>query len=212
MSEPLTPRPFWNDGGPLLIAPEAAIALWEGTDAPSSGRVVEADFRWSAPDAPATDYDRACDSGAESAIALDVGPSWVVVLGTAAAQSARWLPGRAADEVYAVGIEAVDDAGPERLTELATAQPSAAWRPLLGSVAVGPAGLLMAHAASRLSDVRELGAFAASGNDEGDAALIGDGLRYALAAGSYGVAVCDVATLAGEYLTFVRFAPRVIAT
>jgi hypothetical protein len=211
MPDRLTPRPFWNDGGPLLIAPEAALPHWGGSDTPSGGRVVEAQFRWSAPDAPATDYDRACDSSAESAIALDVGPAWGVVLGTAAAQSALWLPGQAASEVYAVGIEAVDDMQPERLAALAAAQPPSAWKPLLREAVVGPSGLLMAHAASRLTEVRELSAVTAADSAEAEGAVIGDGLRYPLAAGRYDIAACDVVTPAEEYLTFVRFAPRVAA-
>ena len=73
-SAALIPRPFWNDGGPLLIAPQAAIA--------------------------------ACDVDPESAAAPDVGPSWGVVIGTAAAQSALWLSGRAPREFFAVVIEA----------------------------------------------------------------------------------------------------------
>jgi hypothetical protein len=205
------PRSFWNDGGPLLIVPEAAIPHWEGTDAPSGGRVVAAESRWSAPDAPATDYDRACDGDPASATALQVGPAWGVVLGTAAAQSALWLRGRVADEVYAVGIEAVDDNRPERLLDLAAGRPPSVWQQLVADAAVGPDGLLMAHAASRLTEVRELSALITDTGEEVQGAVIGDGLRFRLTAGRYTVATCDVATPAGEYLTFVRFAPRVAA-
>ena len=69
----------------------------------------------------------------------------------------------------------------------------------------------MAHAASRLTEVRELDAFTAAEGDETDGAVIGDGLRYPMVAGRYDVAACDVVTPAGEYLTFVRFAPHVAA-
>jgi hypothetical protein len=92
MIDDSVPRPFWNDGGPLLIAPQAAVRWWEGGDAPSDGRLVDAQARASGFDV-ATDYDRACDIDPESAGTLDVGESWSVVIGTAAAQSALWLPG-----------------------------------------------------------------------------------------------------------------------
>ena len=66
----------------MLIAPQAAIAAWDGTDPPLD-RVVEARSRWGASDAAACDYDRACDVYPESAAAPSVGPSWGVVIGTA---------------------------------------------------------------------------------------------------------------------------------
>jgi hypothetical protein len=50
----------WLDRGPYLLLPEKLADRWEGSDPPSGGRVVEADFRWNA-EGPATDYDRACD-------------------------------------------------------------------------------------------------------------------------------------------------------
>lgn len=202
VTEPSLPRRFWNDGGPLLVAPEAAVALWEGAEAPSAGRVVSAVSRWQDAGAPACDYDRACDVDSESAGALAVGESWAIVIGTAAAQSGQWLPGSDARTFYAVGIEAADDTAPERLRSLASAP--AEWRTLRQRVAIGPDGLLLAHAASRLSEVRELPATASAPED---GATIGDGLRYPAPAGEYSVSVRDVATPAGEYLTFVRFSP-----
>lgn len=201
MTHPLDPRPFWNDGGPLLIAPQPALGLWEGTDAPGGGRVVTAASRWRDPGAPACDYDRACDVDPGSAGAVAIGDSWGVVIGTAAGQSAQWLPAGDAGTFYALGIEAADDTAPARL--LALASTPGEWRVLRERAAVGPEGLLLTHAASRPADVRELSAVA-SARDDG--AVIGDGLRYAAPAGEYAISVRDVVTLGGEYLTFIRFA------
>jgi len=139
-----------NDGGPLLIAPQAAVAAWEGTDAPSNGRVVSAKFRWSNENDPASDYDRACDVDPQTAAAIDIGEHWGIIIGTAAAQSAHWLPGSDADEFYAVGIEAADDASPERLRALTSE--ATEWRLLRAQVSVATEGLLLAHAASRYDD------------------------------------------------------------
>jgi hypothetical protein len=203
MNDDSVPRPFWNDGGPLLIAPQAAVPWWEGGDPPSDGRVVHAEARASGHDV-ATDYDRACDIDPESAGALDVGESWGVVIGTAAAQSAFWLPGADPREFFAVGIEAADDTAPDRLRELAAAPGS--WRVLRERLAVGPEGLLLAHAASRLTEVRERPATMPAAGGESEAALIGHGLRFAAPAGEYTVSARDVGTSSGEYLTFIRFA------
>jgi hypothetical protein len=194
-----SPRPFWNDGGPLLIVPQAAVALWDGAEAPSAGRVVDAASRWQDAGAPACDYDRACDVDPDSVGALEIGESWGIVLGTAAAQSAQWLPGSDARAFYAVGVEAADDTTPERLRSLASAPGE--WRTLRERIAVGPEGLLLAHAASRPREVRELPATTSAE----DGAVIGDGLRFRAPAGEYSVSARDVITPAGEYLTFVRF-------
>ena len=48
-----------GDGGPLILIEQTYLADWEGSDAPSKGRVVEADSRWGLE--VATDYDLACD-------------------------------------------------------------------------------------------------------------------------------------------------------
>ncbi|MDQ3520599.1 MAG: immunity 21 family protein [Gemmatimonadota bacterium] len=202
-SESLVPRPFWNDGGPLLIAPQAAVAAWEGTDAPSNGRVVSAKFRWSNENDPASDYDRACDVDPQTAAAIDIGEHWGIIIGTAAAQSAHWLPGSDADEFYAVGIEAADDASPERLRALTSE--ATEWRLLRAQVSVATEGLLLAHAASRLSEINERPAMMPSVDADAEPALIGDGLRYLARTGEYTVSAGDVVTAAGEYLTFIRF-------
>ena len=194
-----------NDGGPLIIVPQAAVESWEGSDTPSGRRTVHAVFRWSDPDAPACDYDRACDVDPESAGALNIGDSWGVVIGTAAAQSAQWLPGSEPRQFYAVGIEAADDTAPDRLRALASS--AADWRILLERVRIGPEGLLLTHAASRSAEVRELPALMPATDGKIVAALIGDGLRHKVPGGEYNVSTQDVSTPGGEYLTFIRFTP-----
>ena len=197
------PRPFWNDGGPVIIVPQAALQAWEGGDPPSEGRVVEARTRWDAATAPATDYDRACDVDPESAGLLEIGTSWGVVLGTAAAQTAHWLPGATPSQFYAVGIEAVDNASPERLRALASS--AGDWQRLCERAPIGPEGLLLAHAACRLSEVTERSAMTAADEAERAGAVIGDGLRFELPGGEYAIDARDVTTEEGDYLTFVRF-------
>jgi hypothetical protein len=52
-------EPIGTTGGPLIIMPSILLNDWFGCfDAPTPR---EATFRFSDPDAPATDYDRACD-------------------------------------------------------------------------------------------------------------------------------------------------------
>ena len=48
-----------GDGGPLILMEERLLPYWEGSDAPSNGRIVEAESRWGLN--VATDYDLACD-------------------------------------------------------------------------------------------------------------------------------------------------------
>jgi hypothetical protein len=50
-----------DENAPLLLVSRSHVADWEGIDPPSNGRIVKATFRWGDADAPATDYDRACD-------------------------------------------------------------------------------------------------------------------------------------------------------
>ena len=69
-----------SGGGPLLLVPGEHLPSWEGTDPPSGGRQIEAQFRWSGQDEPATDYDRACDVEEWLGL-LDIGAGEGVVLG-----------------------------------------------------------------------------------------------------------------------------------
>src|SRR5260370_41091178 len=50
-----------SNGGPLLLVSGEPLPSWEGTEFPSDGRQIEAQFRWNGQAAPATGYDRACD-------------------------------------------------------------------------------------------------------------------------------------------------------
>lgn len=82
---------FWitSNGGPLLLLPRSLLAHWSGVDAPSDGRVIEAQFRWN-PDQPASDYDRACDVQGYTGV-LAVGDGWGLVIGDEP-NPVRWLP------------------------------------------------------------------------------------------------------------------------
>lgn len=53
----------WVDtnSGPYIVLAWEHRAAWEGTDPPTGGRVVRAEFRWDGPGKAATDYDEACD-------------------------------------------------------------------------------------------------------------------------------------------------------
>ena len=204
MTASLIPRPFWNDGGPLLILPPEAARAWEGGDEPSGGRVVTAHFRATEAAAPATDYDRACDAP-DTATVIAIGDSWGIVLGTAAAQSAQWLPGWQQDAFYVLGIEALYDASQDRLRRLIDAQLPSSWRTLLAAVEVGAGGLLLMHAADRPTEIREHSALRDVEPSDAPGAVIGEGLRFSASPGTYEIAACDVVTPEEEHLTFVRF-------
>ena len=69
-------------GGPLLLLAAEWIEAWEGVDPPSGGRVVrlaDADKRL-IPEAPASDYDRACEIE-EPLANLEVGNGRGIVIG-----------------------------------------------------------------------------------------------------------------------------------
>jgi hypothetical protein len=141
----------------------------------------------------------------EYAAALRVGESWGIVLGTEVAQEAQWLTTSDPHRFYLVGIAVADDATPDRLRQLAATQPPDAWRVLLENALIGAKGLLLTHAASRATEVKEYSAFAS--NREGDvrAAFIGDALRFDAPQGTYRIEAWDVIEPASEVLTFVRF-------
>jgi hypothetical protein len=69
-----------TDAGHLILMPAAARPHWSGIEPPPDGREIAVRFRSNAPDAPATDYDRACDIDDYVGV-LDVASSWGVVLG-----------------------------------------------------------------------------------------------------------------------------------
>jgi immunity protein 21 of polymorphic toxin system len=69
-----------SNGGPLLLVPGERLPSWEGTEPPADGRQIDAQFRWNGQDAPATDYDRACDVKGWLGL-LDVGAGQAIVLG-----------------------------------------------------------------------------------------------------------------------------------
>lgn len=76
------------DGGPLMLIEEKYLTSWEGSNAPSNSRIVEANFRWGLE--VATDYDRACDI--EDYIGLiNVGEGKAIVLG-GDEMATTWFP------------------------------------------------------------------------------------------------------------------------
>jgi hypothetical protein len=67
-----------GDGGPLILMEQKHLANWEGSNAPSNGRVVEANSRWGLE--VATDYDIACDVEVYLGL-INVGEGKALVLG-----------------------------------------------------------------------------------------------------------------------------------
>lgn len=94
--------PVWvtPERGPLLLIPRPALMAWGGVEQPRNGRVIEARSRWREPDAPATDYDRACDLAGPLAGPLAVPLAMIDVNGREALVvggkplSTTWLPQR----------------------------------------------------------------------------------------------------------------------
>lgn len=77
-----------GDGGPIILMEEALLPFWEGSNEPSNGRIVEAEFRWGLD--VATDYDRACDINNWAGV-VDVADGFALVLGTSG-DTATWVP------------------------------------------------------------------------------------------------------------------------
>ena len=114
---------FTGSGGPQLLLPEELLEEWSGVDSPRNGRVVKTKGKWDE-DAPATDYDRACDVE-ELIECVEVGAGHGIVLGGEPHPTAflprpnggllvRWVQGRTEREVLeALGrIDADDDGTP----------------------------------------------------------------------------------------------------
>src|SRR6266404_7590423 len=79
------------DGGPHLLIPDEWAPLWKGSSEPSHGRLVHAQFRWSAePGAVDTDYNAACDVH-ELVGVIPVGQGAALVLGDEVPMS-TWVP------------------------------------------------------------------------------------------------------------------------
>lgn len=78
-----------SDGGPLMVLERRLLSHWEGSDAPSGGRIVEAESRWGLD--VATDYDRACDVS-DWIDSIRVGDGEALIFG-GDESAATWLPG-----------------------------------------------------------------------------------------------------------------------
>ena len=83
-------------GGPLLLVPGEHLPSWGGVEPPADGRRIEAQFRFSGQDDPATDYDRACDVTGWLGL-LDIGAGHGIVLGGEPLDTA-WQASAAAGE------------------------------------------------------------------------------------------------------------------
>ena len=70
-----------STGVPFLLCPVELADEWEGSQEPSNGRIVEANFRAFGPDSIATDYDRACDAASDYINLIQIGNSTALVLG-----------------------------------------------------------------------------------------------------------------------------------
>ena len=105
-----------SEGGPLILLSATSLREWEGIDIPADGRRVEAEFRWHGDkNAPASDYDRACDI-ADYIGLISVGLGQGLVLGDEP-NSTCWLPhGPSAGTLVRVVCE------PEDADDEATAQ------------------------------------------------------------------------------------------
>lgn len=104
------------------------LAAWEGSSEPSGGRVVAASTRWSRdPNAPATDYDLACE--VEGVLGLvPVGGGYGLVLGDEVPMS-TWLPVRHSSAVDLVVPLAWGDFGDELFSEALATVPETAFEP-----------------------------------------------------------------------------------
>jgi hypothetical protein len=200
---PAEARWYWNDGGPLLVLPCEHAGAWEGTDPPTGARVVPARSRWAAPDAPATDYDRACDVGEFMAL-LELEGTWGLVLSSEVAQAAAWLPDEAnADVAYLFAVANLDGDSDGALREILETLSPESWQILSRTLPVERSGLLLLHAADRGDDVRVWPARTPEVPERG--AVIGEGLAQPLRAGRYELAGVEVHTAAGDYLAIARF-------
>jgi hypothetical protein len=193
---------FCNDGGPLIVLPENPRPLWEGTEPPSAGRVVNARFRFD--DEVATDYDRACDVEEPAELLVQDG-GWVLILG-GVVQRAAWL--RISDDCFLVVSEDwLPDDSDVALRARYEAMTDYPWFLVKHDVQIGPGGLVLTHAGSTLSDA------ALSSFDEMPKrgySVIGDGIRYPVAPGTYrieaeSIKASDAALLADFRGSFVRF-------
>lgn len=131
---------FMNDGGPLLVLPDALRAAWTGS--PDE-------------DALAGDYGRACanDDG-ESVAVLAVGEGLAVVVGT---PNARWIVDDASAQFVLDGGITGEDGTDELLLRELPDLDEAGWTPLLDAWEID-GNLVLFHAACSGTEVDPLAA------------------------------------------------------
>jgi len=69
-----------SEGGPLIFMPNAAMKDWDGARPSKPPKHVSATFRYADANAPATDYDRACDVSGYLCV-IHVGDHEALVIG-----------------------------------------------------------------------------------------------------------------------------------
>ena len=111
-----------SEGGPLLLLPSSLLSEWEGSNTPSQGRVAIAEFRYGDSDAPATDYDRACDVDEYLGL-ITVGNGLGLVLGNEPFATA-WWPAQAGNGGMLVCRGYGEDDLEERINEVLMAVPA----------------------------------------------------------------------------------------
>ncbi|HEX8288441.1 MAG TPA: Imm21 family immunity protein [Pyrinomonadaceae bacterium] len=127
-----------TEGGPLLLLLEKHLDAWDGTDEPSNGRIVEANFRWN-PDISATDYDRACDVDDFLGV-IDVGEGQGIVFGDKPLMT-TWLPlTTELGKMFVRWVEAENEAD---LIEFATSFSQTDFHDTLVSITVEDSDLIL---------------------------------------------------------------------
>jgi hypothetical protein len=192
---------FANDGGPLMLAPRSPAPLWEGSAHPSGDRVVEAVFRWAAPVAPATDYDRACDVE-EGAALLSAGEGWVIVLNSEIA-GAGWLP--LSEAPSSAALVAVAGGFDESLAEIYERLATGQWVILTNELQIGAGGVFLMHAAGVPGLEHEV----AYNDANRRYAAIGDAIVYPFPPGTYRAEMSEhvqrrTPNTPGTYAVFLR--------
>ncbi|HKP53023.1 MAG TPA: Imm21 family immunity protein [Chloroflexia bacterium] len=141
-----------SDVGPLILLSREYLPYWEGIDAPSGGRVVQANFRWNEKSAPATDYDRAVDISLNGYLGIiDVHKGKGLVLGGEKMQTA-WLAtksGKSRGMLVRCMYSDDDDAVLQALAEIAVE----AWKQSGLVFDVGPEPLYLFGSANRGDEI-----------------------------------------------------------
>lgn len=140
-----------SEGGPLLLLAREYLQYWEGTEPPTGGRTIEARFRWSGqPDAPATDYDRACDIDDYLGL-VNVGPGQALVLGDEPLATTWWSAGETGGMLVRWRYARDEEAVVQALAHI----PETIWEPTQLVLTGGPEPMYLFDAAEPGAEVDE---------------------------------------------------------